>query len=64
MRIYPDCPIITRTVEGAQLFIKANEFSLEMCPLELGPHLEYLDQPEGYSGNASQQNKAPSGPLQ
>ena len=49
----------------AQLFKRGSEFGLELCPLELGPHLrlKYLDQPEGYSADASQQNKAPSGSI-
>jgi len=49
----------------AQLFKRARELGLGLGPLELGPHLrlEYLDQPEGYSENASQQNKAPSGSI-
>ncbi|WP_249872682.1 helicase [Oceanobacillus saliphilus] len=124
MRIYPDCPVITRTIEvggltklqliqklqqhsilmneygerllsdekfttsetkyslktveltvsdlgfhnGAtmpQIFKRVSETDLELCPLELGPHvrLEYLDQPEGYTGNLSQQHQAPSGSI-
>ena len=48
-----------------QIFKRASELGLKLCPLELGPHLrlEYLNQSEGYTGNPSQQNQAPSGSI-
>ncbi|RDW17289.1 helicase [Oceanobacillus chungangensis] len=54
--------------EGAtttQIFNSANQLDLNLCPLELGPHLRmaYMDQAEGYSGKPSRRNQAPYGSI-
>jgi hypothetical protein len=54
--------------EGApldQIFQRAGELGLSMCPLELGPYtrLQYLDQPEGLSADTSQRHQAPAGSI-
>jgi hypothetical protein len=54
--------------EGAtipQLYKKANQLDLKLCPLELGPYLrlKYLDQPEGYLGKPSWKNRSPYGAI-
>lgn len=54
--------------EGAtipQVYKKANQVGLKLCPLELGPYLrlKYLDQPEGYLGKPSWRNRSPYGAV-
>lgn len=48
-----------------QIIERARKVGLNLCPLELGPHmrLQYLDQPEGYLGKPSFQHQAPYGSI-
>lgn len=54
--------------EGAniiQIYKRAEEVGLYLCPLETGPYLrlQYLDQEEGYIGKPSFQHQAPYGSI-
>lgn len=49
----------------AQIFDKAQDVGLSLCPLELGPHLrlQFLDQAEGSLGQPPSRHRAPPGSL-
>lgn len=49
----------------SQIFERAKELGLGLCPLELAPHfrLQYVNQPEDTDGSLLSQNKAPTGSI-
>lgn len=49
----------------AEIFTRAEEVGLSLCPMELAAHLrlQYLDQPEGFWGQPLTEHQAPSGSI-
>lgn len=49
----------------SQIYSRADEHGLTLCPLELAPYLrlEYLNQPEDVSENSIKRHQAPSGSV-